>query len=48
MIHKITPYVGYSKWLKRLDTQLSEATNQNLLKVPKVVKATNKKMLPKL
>ena len=30
-------------WLKRLDTQLNEQTNQNLMKVPKVVKPTNKK-----
>ena len=29
-------------WLKRLDTQLIEPTNQNLIKVPKVVKPLNK------
>ena len=30
---------------ENLDTQLNEPTNQNTLKVPKVVKPTNKKML---
>ena len=30
---------------KRLNTQLNNLTNQNLLKVPKVVKPTNKKTL---
>ena len=35
-----TPSVDNNKWLKRLDTQLIEATNQNLTKVPKVVKST--------
>ena len=29
--------------LKRLDTQLNEPTNQNSLKIPKVVNPTNKK-----
>ncbi len=29
--------------VKRLDTQLNEPTNQNLIKVPKVVRSTNKK-----
>ena len=41
MIHKITTSVDY--WLKRLDTQFNERTNQNLTKVPKVVKPTNNK-----
>ena len=36
MIDKITPYVDYNK-LKRLDTKLNESTNQNSLKVPKVL-----------
>ena len=27
--HKITPFVDYNYWLKRLDTQLYEQTNQN-------------------
>ena len=36
-----------SYWLKRLDTHLNESTNQNLLKVPKVVELTNKKTLLK-
>ena len=43
--HKITPSVDYNKWLKRLNTQLNKPTNQNLIKVPKVVKPTNKNML---
>ena len=43
MIHKINPYVDYNQQLKRLDTQLNEPTNQNLLKVPKVVEPTIKK-----
>ena len=49
MIHKnkIPSFVDYNYWLKHLDTQLNESTNQNSLKVPKVVKPTNKKMLLK-
>ena len=45
MIHKITPSVDYNQLLKRSDsdTQLYEAANQNSVKVPKVVKPTNKK-----
>ena len=43
IIHKITPFVDYNEWLKRLDTQLNEQTNQNLIKVPKIVEPTNKK-----
>ncbi len=42
---QITPPVDYNKWLKRLDIQLNETTNQNLLKVPKVAMPTNKKTL---
>ena len=45
MIHKITPSVDYNQWLRRLDTQPNEATNQNSFKVPKVDKTTNKKTL---
>ena len=33
------------KWMTRLEGQLNEATNQNSLKVPKVVRPMNKKML---
>ena len=44
MIDKITPSV-HTKLLKRLDTQHNEQTNQNLTKVTKVVKPTNKKTL---
>ena len=36
-------YVDYNYWLKRLDTQLNEPTNQNSIEVPKVGKPTNKK-----
>ena len=43
MIHKITSSVDYNKCLKRLDTILIESTNQKSIKVPKVVKQTNKK-----
>ena len=35
-------YVDYNYWLKRLDTQLHELTDQNSIKVPKVVKPKNK------
>ena len=44
-IHKITPSLDYNKWLKRLDTQLYAPTYQKIMKVPKVVKPTNKKTL---
>ena len=42
MKHKITPSVDYNKWLKPLDTQLNEPTNENLIEVLKVVRQTNK------
>ena len=45
IILKITPSVGYNQWLKRLDSKLNEQTNQNLMKVPKVVEPMNKKTL---
>ena len=41
--NKITLSVDYNYWLKRLNTQLNELTKQNSVKVPKVVKPTNKK-----
>ena len=41
-IHKITPSVDYNKWLKGLDTQLIEPTNQDSVKDSKVVETTNK------
>ena len=47
IIHKITPIVYYIWWLKRKHTQLNEPTNQNSIKVPKVVKPSNKKRLNK-
>ena len=37
MIHKISSSVDYN-WFKRLDTQLNEPTNQNLVKVPKLLR----------
>ena len=37
--------VDNNQWLKRMNVQLNEPTNQNLIKVPKVVKTTNKKTL---
>ena len=40
---QIAPSVYHYKWLKSLDTQLYEPTNQNLMKVTKVVRPTNKK-----
>ena len=43
IIHKITPYADYNKWLKRLDTQSNEPTNQNSIEVPKVVNLMYKK-----
>ncbi len=45
MIHKITPSVDYNQQSKRLDTQLDKPTNQNSVKVPKVVMPKNKKTL---
>ena len=37
-----------NKWLKCLDTQLKEPTNQNTIKVLKVIQPTNKKPYYKL
>ena len=45
MLHKITPSLDYNLWLKHLVTQLNKPTNQNSIKVPKVVKPTNEKTL---
>ena len=45
LIHKVTLSVNYNYWLKRLDTQLNEPANQNLIKASKVVNQTNKKTL---
>ena len=38
-----TPSVDHNLGLNHLDTQLNEPNNQNLIKVPKVVKLSNKK-----
>ena len=43
MIYKIIPSLDCNYNLKRLVTQLIEPTNQNLIKVPKMVKQTKKK-----
>ena len=43
MIHKITPSLDYNQWLKRMDIQLNELTNQNLLKSPKLWKRIEKR-----
>ena len=45
IIYEITPSLDYNYLLKCLDTQVNETTNQNSIKVSKVVKPTNKKML---
>ena len=37
-------HVDYNYWLKRMDTQFNKPTNQNFLKVLKIVKQMNKKM----
>ena len=43
MIHKITPSVHYNLWLKRLDTQLNEPTNQSPQNLQSSSKQKNKK-----
>ena len=48
MTHKNTPSVDYNERLKSLNSQLNKPTNQNLVRVPKVVKQTNKKTLLKI
>ena len=45
MIHKITPSIDFTYWLKRLNTQLNDPTGQYSIKVPRVVNLTNKKTL---
>ncbi len=42
---KITPFVDYNYWLKHLDTQINEPTNQNPIKFLKCCYANNKKTL---
>ena len=46
-MYKFTPFVDYNLWLKRLDDQPNEPTNQYSIKVPKVVRPTNKKRFHK-
>ena len=43
--YEITTFVDNRQFFKRLDTQPNEPTNPNSLKVPKIVKPTNKKKL---
>ena len=45
MIYKLTPSVDYNLWLKRFYTKLNDPTNQNSIKVSKVVEPTDKKTL---
>ena len=45
MRHKITRSVKYNWWIKCLDTQHNELTNQNLIEVPKVVQPTKKTVI---
>ena len=40
IIRKINPSVDYNQWLKLLEIQLNEQTNQNFKIVPKFVKLT--------
>ena len=42
---QITHPVDYNLWLKRLDTKINEQTNQNSMKVPKVINPLKKKKL---
>ena len=42
-IHKIIPSVDYNQWLKHLDTQIDEPTNQNSIKIPQSFRANDKK-----
>ena len=37
MIHKIIPSVDFNEWLKHVDTQLNEPTNQNSIKALKLL-----------
>ena len=45
IMHKIIFSLDYKQWLKCLDTQLNKPTNQNSIKVPRVVKSIDKKTL---
>ena len=45
MIYKMNLSVDYNQCLKRLETDSNEPTNQNSIKVPKVVKPMNKTTL---
>ena len=48
MINKFKSLLDNDYWLKLLDPQLIEPTNQNSIKVPKIVKPMNKKHQQKL
>ncbi len=43
--NKITSSIYYNYRLKRMDTKLNYPTNQNSIKVPKVVEPTNKRTI---
>ena len=43
-ILRMMSIVDYNEWLKRWNTELNKPTNKNFMKVPKVVKPTNKKV----
>ena len=48
MINKFKSLLDNNYWLKLLDPQLNEPTNQNSIKVAKVVKSTKRKHEQKL
>ena len=37
IVNKITAFIDYNQWLKRLETQLDEPTNQNSLKLQRLI-----------
>ena len=37
LINKISPFVNYNQWLKRLDNQLNKPANQNPIDSPKLL-----------
>ena len=45
MIHKIPSSVDYNYWLKLLDTQLNESTNQNSLRSPNLLSQRIRKLI---
>ena len=47
MIHKIPFFLDYNYWLKRLETQFNETTNQKSFDVLKVIMQKYKKNVNK-